>query len=677
MLKYLKFLFAGILITFTLNSPFLYSQVPVRVSENKVIIEGKVYYLHVVKPGQTLYSISQAYRVTEKDIAIENPGVYSGLQVGQVLKIPVEVPQKSAPRIDTTKYLAHSLREGETIYSLSRTYNVSAEDIEKANSGIDVKDLSIGQTILIPKPKSVVSEEDFILHKVRRKETLYSLSKRYNVTQEDIRKYNPELQWGEMKAGQIIRIPTVEFLASQQPVLDTISFATDTTFVFEPDSLKDDLFYIDSLGLEEMSMFDYYRNMKDFNRRKLNVAYMIPFNYRIIPDTLKTDKEDAEAKEDEDEKKLDEILPASVNFLEFFEGALLALDSLRKEGVDLNVQVFDTYRSPSRVREILKSPFFRDVDLIIGPFYAYNVEIVSEFSREKRIPLISPFYDGTDLTNQNPYLFQVNPSYKTEYSSAANILSREYDKNFVFVYQIDSMKLNEIDYFKNSLIRNLENYTYTENVIIKEISYINAAKVNLSDDLSHALSKDKPNIVILPESNEAFVSTVITQLYFHLRDFDIEVFGLPYFYQFENIDFQYYHALRLSYMSPFYFSFNDPQVRYFLKKFADNYDAEPRHSTRKGCPYAMIGYDLSYYFIKNLNDWNRRFVSHLNDGEINNVLPEFYFDRNDSYGGFENKSLKLVKFTENFGILSQEVDIQEPQERSIFNSIFQFDNNNQ
>ena len=57
-------------------------------SNNKVIIEGKIYYIHIVKPGQTLFSISRAYEVTEKTIAIENPGVYSGLQVGQVLKIP-------------------------------------------------------------------------------------------------------------------------------------------------------------------------------------------------------------------------------------------------------------------------------------------------------------------------------------------------------------------------------------------------------------------------------------------------------------------------------------------------------------------------------------------------------------------------------------------------------------
>ena len=63
-------------------------QVPVTRSNNKVVIEGNVYYVHVVKPGQTLYSISKAYNVTEKEITIENPGITSNLSIGQVLKIP-------------------------------------------------------------------------------------------------------------------------------------------------------------------------------------------------------------------------------------------------------------------------------------------------------------------------------------------------------------------------------------------------------------------------------------------------------------------------------------------------------------------------------------------------------------------------------------------------------------
>ncbi len=106
-----------IFFVFMALSPVLNAQEPVTVkkSDSKVIIEGKVYYIHVVKPGQTLFSISKAYNVTEKDIALENPGVYSGLQVGQMLKIPEQVPSRpftQAQNVDTTKFIYHTLKSG-------------------------------------------------------------------------------------------------------------------------------------------------------------------------------------------------------------------------------------------------------------------------------------------------------------------------------------------------------------------------------------------------------------------------------------------------------------------------------------------------------------------------------------------------------------------------------------
>lgn len=677
MLRYLKVIITAILFFLSPVSQTAFGQVPVSVSENKVIIEGKIYFIHIVKPGQTLYSISRAYRVSEKAIAIENPGVYSGLQVGQVLKIPSESPENYSGEIeiDTLNFISHRLKEGETLFSLSRNYNVSVNEIEKANPGIDVTDLSIDQIILIPKLKTVRSDENFTTYKVRRKETMYSLSRRYGISEEDLRKYNPEIQWGGLKAGMVLKIPRLEFLAEEKAKSNISVIKQDTIISFRVDTTKTDLSYIDSLGLVEMSLKDYYRNLKDFNRRKLKIAYLIPFNYRIIEDTIVKSNELNELSKEEEKEKEADVLPASINFLEFFEGTLLALDSLKREGISLEIQYFDTYMSPSRVREILRNPFFNDVDLIIGPLFAYNVEIVSEFSRERKIPVISPFYDGYDITRSNPYLFQVNPSYKTEYAKAAEILAKDYDKNFVFVYRLDSLKLPEIEYFRNELLENLENYTHPENVVIKEISYVNAAKANLSEDLSHALSKDKTNIIVLPENNQAFVSTTITQLFFLLRDFDIKVFGLPYFHEFQNIDFQYYHSLRLSYLSPFYFSYYDEQVSKFLNDFVIRFNAEPRLSTKKGCPYAFIGYDITYFFIKRISEYDRGFVSSLNDGKIDNLLPQFYFERNDEYGGFENKSLKLVEFTTDFQVTARDIESRVDPSHSHPQEIFHSDNN--
>ncbi|MFW5820918.1 MAG: LysM peptidoglycan-binding domain-containing protein, partial [Bacteroidota bacterium] len=351
----------------------LYSQVPVNKSKNKVIIEGKIYYIHIVKPGQTLYSISRAYEVAEKTIAIENPGVYSGVQVGQVLKIPFDVPEVEAPDqdVDTSKYISHRLQQGETLYSLSKRYNIPVEEIGKANPDLNLNDIPVGMIILIPKLSTVYSEDDYILHKVRRKETIYRLSKRYNVAEETIIEFNPELKWSELKTGQVIRIPKEEYLASREVEEIVDAESIDTLNLEEERDVVEDYLLIDSLGLEQMSEDDYYDKLKDFNKRRLNIAFLIPFNYRISkPEQPEIEREKTEKEIQEEEAGAG--LPRSINYLEFFEGSLIALDSLKKEGFDLNVQYFDTYRTPSKVRKILGSEFFREVDLIIGPFFAYN-----------------------------------------------------------------------------------------------------------------------------------------------------------------------------------------------------------------------------------------------------------------------------------------------------------------
>ena len=647
---FIKTLVGFLILLFIACTADSFSQVPVTRSQNKVIIEGKVYYIHIVKAGQTLFSISRAYDVSEKDIAIENPGVYAGLQVGQVLKIPADnsTDNKQFSTPDTIQYLVHTLAAGETVFSLSKKYNVTVDDIIGANQGIDIANLSIGQGLNIPRLKTVWSEKDFDFHKVRRKETLYSLSQRYKVTEKDIREYNPELQWGGLRTGQVIRIPRQEFLVHQRELELQAEIPSDSQPL---DSLyqTNDYAYIDSLHLEAMSLDDYSNELKDFNSRKLNVAFLIPFNYQAEPDTININSPDTENSGENAKEEL-YTLPRSINFLEFFEGSLLALDSLRREGAVVNVRYFDTHRSPTRVREILNSPFFRDVDLIIGPFFSYNAEIVSEFSRENKVPMVSPFYEKGNLTMMNPYLFQITPSYKTEYLKAADVLSKQYDHNFVFIYRKDPLKYKEIEYFKSQLLHKLENYIHAENIVIKEISYDNPSQANLKESLSHAFSSDKKNIVIIPENDEAFVSTVITQLYFQLQSYKIEVFGSAYFNEFQNIDFQYYHALRLSYLTPFYYDYMDPQVDYFLRLFRDNFKSEPRLSTRSGCPYALIGYDMTYYFIKKLHRWDKNFVMQLNSTEVNNILPNFYFNRNNPYGGFENQAFKLVRFEDEFNI---------------------------
>ncbi len=642
----------GILLNFFLGA---FAQVIVTRSENKVVIEGKVYYMHVVKAGQTLYSISKAYAVSESVIAKENPGAELSLRIGQLLKIPVssinEIPTSQALPADTS-YLKHVVKQGETMYSIAKRYNIDILDLEAANPQVVNHEIKIGQLINIPREKTETSADDFIYHKVRRKETVYGIARMYNISEEILKRYNPELLVKFPKNGQMLKIPRSGMLSN---VLAT------------PETEKEDSMQI------EISLYDtvkiaanysyYLDSLPPISGRDFNVAYLIPFNYRSFAETSPSEVQgntrDDIISIDNTINPNDQML-SSRNFLEFMEGSLLALDNLRKEGIKVNVFFYDTRKSPTRTREIINSRDFRNIDLIVGPFYSYNVEIVSEYSHANRIPMISPLSGEIGQIDKNPYFFQLNTGFKTEFESLADYVAQQSDKNIVLIHSADSLELIKYNFLKENLLTRLRLQFPQDSLLIREVLYDRAKKINLTDVVQKVLSQDKQNLVVIPETDEAFVSAVITQLYFQLKNYDISVVGMPHWNTFQNIDLVYFHKLSLTYFSPYYFNYESQVVKDFLKDFRKSFYAEPVTLSKKGGSYAFLGYDLSYHFLKTYSTHGKRFILHLNENDGKNLMNSFYFMPISENGGFENRSLMLVKYTENFEIKAESYEIKTP-----------------
>ena len=146
-----------VLLGLLLSVPAFSQQEPViERSVNKVILEGKVYYIHVVEPGQTLYAISRVYNISQKEISIENPGVISGIRIGQTLKIPVESSTEeeqintSESRVKRKGKSSHKVKKGDTFYSISKKYGISQEELQKANPSVRMDELRPGQRLHIP-----------------------------------------------------------------------------------------------------------------------------------------------------------------------------------------------------------------------------------------------------------------------------------------------------------------------------------------------------------------------------------------------------------------------------------------------------------------------------------------------------------------------------------------------
>ncbi len=178
-------------------------------STEKVMIGGKVFYVHTVKKGETLYSIAKAYFVNVDDIVSNNPSINTDLQPGQTLRIP-DVPVKQAKSVAPEEgQVLHVVSAGQTLYSISRIYGVPVADIEAVNPELKYDSLQVDQVIKIPIGKNKVQEEtknNYVTHKVVEKETLYSLSRKYGVSQEDIIKFNDPLLKDGLKTGLEIKI---------------------------------------------------------------------------------------------------------------------------------------------------------------------------------------------------------------------------------------------------------------------------------------------------------------------------------------------------------------------------------------------------------------------------------------------------------------------------------------
>ncbi|MFP4059002.1 MAG: LysM peptidoglycan-binding domain-containing protein [bacterium] len=635
----------------TLLSPGLSQEEPVEVerSKNKVIIDGKVYYIHVVKEGQTLYSISHAYNVTQKEIAAENPEVMVGLKEGQTLKIPerpVVVDKIKLNKSD--KFIYHIISEGQTLYFLSRHYNISIEDIFKHNPELEYSNLQVNQVIKIPRekvgtasPDENIEYNEYIKHRVERGETLYSLSKLYDVTIEQIINANREGGWRGLKYGEYLLIPKNDYHSVQvlTPGNDTVKIDTvpilDTARYYK-DHLKN---FCDSLAFRPQ-------------HGTFNIAVLLPLYLNYQPksgeDTLDIEESgELDNLENAEERTgFDAFRRKTLGFLEFYEGVLLGLDELKKEGYSVNLHLYDTENNPENVYRIVSEMKTRDINLIIGPVFDDNIEIVAKYSNENKIPLVLPFFTNHDILIDNPYLIQVIPSRTVELDYAARFLSNNYDKNLVYVHSGDSLELQMINEFKDKIFKYTSFRIPLSNLVFKQVIYNDTLKTGLK----HALTNHKTNLVIIPSEREEYVSEVVRFIDSYNKEFEIRLFGFPTWPRFNGLETEALHAMNMVYFTPFYVDQKSPKTINFYQKFESAYGFYPWRITSKGFNMGMIGHDIISYFVKSLGDYRDEICNCIPVRNADTLESKFAYIRENPYSGLENNRMYFVEYTRDYEV---------------------------
>jgi LysM repeat protein len=623
----------------------LYSQTePVEVvrSDDKVVIGNKVYYIHLVKSGQTLYSISRVYNVPQKDILLENPNIYIGLQADQALKIPYvpEEERTAVPDDPDGDYVYHTIEQGQTLFFLSRTYDVEIDEIIRLNPGAE-DGLQINQVVKIPARTVYISrdgfpseDEQFIYHKVERGETLYSLSRKYDIPVRVIRQANDKLVWG-IKYGEYIRIPKeidVEEDVVPPPGKHREEIAEDIA--------KPGFYEYEIRTDAECLQFDYRTYNGPFN-----VALMLPLfldrNYPVeLPDTV--DLETARALIDslypQYVKSIDQLHHETIPFLEFYEGAKLAVDSLVRAGLTVKLNVYDTERDPDKVRGIINNPDFRENDLIIGPVYPENFDIVSQWALQNSVNIVSPLTTRNEFLTGNPFVFQVNPSTSVEIEQASAFISNFPSSNFVLIHKNDFYERDIVESFRTNIFKQFNYSSDYKNLVFKEVVF-DEASVNIEQ----SLVTEGNNIVIIASSNQAFVSNMLMRLNILSRSYEITIFGLNDWQRFPNIEVEYLHNMELHFASPFFIDYDNEKVKGFISRYRNTYYTEPTH-------YVFRGYDIMFYFLQAMKNYGTDFRDCLPALRTDLLQADFLFRQSDHRNGLENNGISIVRYNKDLYI---------------------------
>lgn len=617
-------------------------------STDKVIIGGQVYYVHIVQQGETLFSISRKYEVSQKEIAKENPEIFLGLQVGQALKIPYFANEEEKLEKDKESFIYHKVKKGHTLYSLSKKYNVSQEDIIICNPTVRYG-ININQIVKIPKSKHVVDaiqkfpiaeslkdtiriSNEYIYHTVQKKETVYSITRFYEITEDILKEHNPDLA-DVLSIGQVLKIPKVESLHSETIMYQVDTLGLDSILIGKRTTVA----YSDSM------LFTECDKLEAFSNDTFQVAVLLPFYLEKNDEEFYIDSTEYNNKG----KKIYEtvyyspyyIYPKSLSIVEFYEGLLLSIDSLKQTGLSINLNVYDTRNDTSRVQELLLNPDMANMDLIIGPIYNQEVKLVSDYSKLHGINMISPLSDNLKLVDDNPYFFQVYPSYEAQIEEFAKYVSTFQDKNIVIVHNGDSLGYSNIEMVKNRIFSYLSVDTLVNNIQFKEVVFKDSINV-----FEHALDKDICNIFVVPSSNEAFVTDVVTKLN-TLKTFgsDVEVVGLSRWQRFKNVDPEYYFNLNLSLATPFFIDYHHDDVKNFVLKYRQVYRTEPKQM-------AIHGYDVGLFFLSALRDYGTNFSNCILNYNIDLLQANYKFAKWYENSGFENIGVDMIKYYDGYNI---------------------------
>lgn len=634
---------------------------------------------HTVQEGETISKIAQKYKVTPFDIYKLNPDAQTGVKPGMVLAIPksvaqdgtietkpVEVkpvvtkpvvtkPTETKPVATTSSQKTHTVKAKESLYGISKQYGITIDELEKNNPTIKDTGLQPGQVLVIKKgantvkPTPVVkpatsNSSGIITHQVQPKETKYGIATKYGITVEELERQNPDVV-DNLPIGFVLKInkngksvPT-----SKEP--EKPKSAPINGIISKPlfnYSVKDgDTFYslTKSLGLTQEELTKLNPELSDGLKEGMTLKIPVDLSAVSTPSKASTNLVNTISKNDK--KHLVLLIPFNVSKIEmdtvkslnskfkddkflnmtldFYSGVMMAIDSAKVLGLNVDVSVFDseeTKTTTSAVSTLQNKA--SNADAVIGPFFQANVEKVAQSLETKKVPVISPL--SKEVATSYANLYNSMPS---EYAQKKAIFDYMNGKNGNVIALVDADKTNSKTFISE----------YGKNVKWVGLS---SKGTFVSDSIKKHFVKDRMNFVVMESEKYETIQTTLTAINASLKEYSAQLVVLEAneMLDFEEISLNSLVKSKLTYPSLYRENESDEAIQ-FEKSFRKKNKVLPNQ-------FATRGFDLTFDTMLRLSQ-GKPFEETIQDAASEQVESKFDYAKN-SNGGYLNKGVYILTY---------------------------------
>ncbi|WP_281298770.1 LysM peptidoglycan-binding domain-containing protein [Flavobacterium limnophilum] len=602
---------------------------------------------HKVEKGETVAQIAQKYNVTPYDIYKLNPDAQSGLKPNSVLLIP----KKSATSKATVQAKTHKVAPKETLFAIEKKYGVSDEALKKANPDLEKLGLQIGQTLVIPSntgSKTVASiPEKPVYHEVLPKETKFSIAKKYGITIEELEKRNPEIipnlpigyqlliKGTAPKTDKGVTVATPK--ETPKPIVPKVAPAI--RYVDYEVKPKETLYSLSkSSGLSQEEFIQL--NPALANGVEVGMVLKVPSTAAMTPETKKVYT--SLSKKTTDRKKLVLLLPFNLSKIEsdtinstasrlkkdkflnmtldFYSGALMAIDSAKTLGIPVDIKIFDSQetKNSSNISSINQENNLETADAIIGPFYQNNVEKMAELVGKNNVPVISPL--SKDLGNAYPNLYQTIPTNETLKAAMFDYM-RAKGGNIIAV--VDKKKESVRQYIR-------ENQKDVQFAPLQENGSLSV------DGLKSLFVKDKINYVVMETANTVMIKWTMSTMMSAMANYKMQLVILEPNETLDTDEINFVNLTKLKLMYPSVTRENEsPEALIFDKEYRKKNKIFPSN-------FATRGFDVIFDTMMRLSQ-DKTYQETADAVATEQVDNKFEYYKKEG-GGYTNKGVYILYY---------------------------------